>query len=257
MSHRPCQSTTKSGAPCTIDAGPRGLCHVHDPDAAYALQHPGTREALLARDDVQQALRNWAASQEATQTSDTGRGVTSGDRGRVSSELVVRGVWDEWGDLTRFLESARLAFDRERQLWSSLEIADPSAVTLAAPAGDGNYRVSLGQHLETLADDHTLCASVLIHSYALAETTALDRLDRGLNKGKGIEDWGQQLLESNGSTWTDVIGGKAGAVEVAVMRNACTHGGRRLGTTAVARLARAGAPDRPADVPLSLTYSQL
>jgi len=32
-------------------------------------------------------------------------------------------LFDEWGRITRFLESARLPFARERNLWTSLEIA--------------------------------------------------------------------------------------------------------------------------------------
>lgn len=33
-------------------------------------------------------------------------------------------LWDTWAELTRFLESARLAFARERALWESLELAN-------------------------------------------------------------------------------------------------------------------------------------
>ena len=35
-------------------------------------------------------------------------------------------VWTEWAELTRFMESARMAFARERNLWHSLEITDRS-----------------------------------------------------------------------------------------------------------------------------------
>lgn len=31
-------------------------------------------------------------------------------------------LWDSWGALTRFLESARIALARERDLWTSLEL---------------------------------------------------------------------------------------------------------------------------------------
>jgi hypothetical protein len=58
---RPCAARTKAGRPCPIHAGPRGLCHVHDPDAKYAQQHPSTRLALLRRPDVQLALTSDAS----------------------------------------------------------------------------------------------------------------------------------------------------------------------------------------------------
>lgn len=51
-----CLAVKKDGAPCSIDAGRRGLCHVHDPDAAYAMQHPAARLALFKRADIRRAL---------------------------------------------------------------------------------------------------------------------------------------------------------------------------------------------------------
>ena len=51
-----CMAVTQKGAPCPTGAGARGLCHIHDPDGAYALQHPATRLALLRRPDIRRAL---------------------------------------------------------------------------------------------------------------------------------------------------------------------------------------------------------
>src|SRR4051794_15566481 len=85
-----------------------------------------------------------------------------------------------------------------------------------------------------------LFASVLIHSYALAETAAADRLGGDARDFGGIEDWGMRLLATTGSTWAALKEGRAGAVEVAVVRNAYAHGGRRIDEPAAKRLRDVG-----------------
>jgi hypothetical protein len=49
------------------------------------------------------------------------------------------GPYDEWGRLTRFLESSRLAFARERNLWASLGIDEPEQVRISVPAHERCY----------------------------------------------------------------------------------------------------------------------
>ena len=158
-------------------------------------------------------------------------------------------VWDEWGALTRFLESARLAFARESRLWHSLELSDRDSVTITAPRGSQSaYQVRLQQHLDAVDDEVTLLASVLIHSYALVESTACDLLGIDSRTAGGIEKWGHRLLESNDRDWTDVVDGRSGAVEVAVIRNAFAHGGRTITTKDADRLHKAGSlPRSPGD----------
>src|SRR5689334_6019091 len=85
-------------------------------------------------------------------------------------------VWDEWDRLTRFLESTRLAYDREIQSLSSLRGNDLTV------RGTGEYQVLLDDHLAAVKDEGILCASVLIHSFALAESAAADRLGRSLRQ---------------------------------------------------------------------------
>jgi hypothetical protein len=167
-------------------------------------------------------------------------------------------VWDEWGALTRFLESARLAFARESRLWHSLEIRDRESVTITAPRGELDpYQVRLEQHLDAVDDEVTLLASVLIHSYALAEATACDMLGIDSRVAGGIEKWGHRLLQANGRSWTDVLDGEPGAVEVAVVRNAFAHGGRAITAKDAERLQKAGSPPRNPGDQLSLTYDEL
>jgi hypothetical protein len=161
-----------------------------------------------------------------------------------NDERVLAPVWIEWGRLTRFLESARLAFAREHNLWTSLELRSADAVKLSAASDHGTYKVSLKEHLDAVRDEETLLGSVLIHSYALAESAAAERLCGVAHDFGGIEDWGTRLLATTESTWDSLDDGLAGAVEVAVFRNAYAHGTRRIDTYAANRLRRSASRPR-------------
>ncbi|GAA5017988.1 hypothetical protein GCM10023258_04520 [Terrabacter aeriphilus] len=166
-------------------------------------------------------------------------------------------VWTEWGALTRFLESARVAFARERNLWHSLELADPQIVQITTTTGVRRYQVALASHLAAVDDEVTLYASVLIHTYALTEAAATSKLGIDSRAAGGIETWGKLLLDANGRDWTGVFEGEGGAVEVAVVRNAFAHGTRVIDSAAEARLVAAGASPRTAGDAVSLTYEEL
>lgn len=173
-------------------------------------------------------------------------------------DLDHASVWHEWGRITRFLESARLAFAREHALWSTLEIADLKNVAVHAPTGaTSNYQVRLNQHLAAIGDEETLLASVLIHSYALAESGAADHLGVDSRDFGGIEDWGARLLASASGTWDQVLDGLAGAVEVAVVRNTYAHGTRVIDPAASTRLVEAGGPELAAGSSIAITYEDL
>jgi len=98
----------------------------------------------------------------------------------------------------------------------------------------------LKDHLDAVRDEETLLASVVIHSYALAESAAAERLGGDARDFGGIEDWGTRLLATTGSTWDCLEQGLAGAVEVAVFRNAYAHGSRRIDASAANRLRHVG-----------------
>ncbi len=164
-------------------------------------------------------------------------------------------AWDEWRRITRFLESARLAFDREADLWGSLQIADDTQISVST--GKGIFEVDVGTHRAAVGDVETLFASVLIHSYALAESAASDHLGRDSRSFGGIEDWGGRLLKAAGSEWEKVMDGEVGAVEVAVVRDAFAHGAREVDARAAARLAKLGLKSRPSGSRVSLDYETL
>lgn len=151
-----------------------------------------------------------------------------------------------------------MAFARERELWQSLEFEDPSTVRIQGSSGTtGSYRIDLADHLEAIRDETTFLASVLIHSYALAESAASEALSLQSSALGGIEVWGGQLLARNGHTWSDVYGGLTGAVEVAVIRNVLAHGGRTLDAAGASRLAATGSTSREAGSPVELHYDEL
>jgi hypothetical protein len=139
----------------------------------------------------------------------------------------------------------------------TLDIADLNDVVLQVAVSDGQYKITVGEHLDAIRDEEMLYASVLIHSYALAESIACDVLGQSPTAAGGIESWGERLLLANGKTWAAVKDGLAGAVEVAVVRNAFAHGTRRIEARMVKRLNKAGSPPRADGSSVSLTYEEL
>ena len=134
----------------------------------------------------------------------------------------MAGVWEDWSELTNFLE--------ESWMFLSPDQAEPS---------------------------HLLLASVLIHSYALAESTAAEKLQVEWRELGTIERWGTKLLEAQGKSWSRVSGGLYGAVEVAVARNAFAHGQRVFDVAAQGRLDRARPDDREVPERAHLDYGTL
>jgi hypothetical protein len=137
-----------------------------------------------------------------------------------------------------------------------LELANREQAKIKVRVGSGWYKTGLDQHIQAVLDEEMLYASVLIDSYALAESAAIDAL--GLVRApQGIETWGTQLLERAATDRTVVKDGQSGAVEVAIVRNAFAHGTRRIDAAAVKRLKDNGAPHRCAGTQVSLTYEDL
>lgn len=166
-----------------------------------------------------------------------------------------RHPWDEWARLTQFLQSARFVFARERELWAALGIKNAARVRVAAP--DGSYSALVHKHVDTLEDAEILYESVLVHSYALAESAAAVRLETDQRCLGRIEEWGAALLRTTDRAWTDVEGDLAGAVEVAVARNAFAHGARTIDPATRKRLLDAGAPARAVGSVVTLSYAEL
>lgn len=160
----------------------------------------------------------------------------------TSSEETL--VWNEWSRITRFLESSRIAFDREAMLWNSLEIKDKKSLSLVTRDGPSTYSVVLSEHLKALKTHDVLFSLVLGSTYALAESYA--RLKLGLRDDQdlsgGIESWGKSMLDATGHDWTKVLGGLAGMVEVSAVRNAYAHGAKTVNQKMLNRFIAHGHP---------------
>lgn len=166
--------------------------------------------------------------------------------------------WNEWGRLTRFMESARISFQREARLWQSLELQKPDEIKVHVNDDNSYYAVTLEQHCQAVNDEWLLFGLVLVASYALAESAASEKLGlTNIADAGGVENWGQRLLDGSGSKWSDVKDGKKGAVEVAVIRNLIAHGDRTYSQTAVNRLSAAGVTNIEVGDPLVLTHTAL
>lgn len=169
-------------------------------------------------------------------------------------------IWDEWKRITRFLESSRIAFDREELLWASLEVKEKKGVSLVTKDGPSTYSVDLQDHLKAIRTHDVLFSLVLSATYALAESYG--RLKLGLpdddDLSGGIEAWGKKLLAATGHDWPQVLDGLAGMVEVSVMRNAYAHGLRTVNQKMVNRFVAHGLYcPWPLGDEISLTYERV
>ena len=166
--------------------------------------------------------------------------------------------WNEWGRLTRFLESARISFQREAKLWQSLEIQKPEEIKVHVSDDKSYYSVTLEQHCQAVNDEWLLYGLVLVASYALAEAAVAEKLELSqVTDIGGVEAWGQKLLDKSKSKWGDVKDGRKGAVEVAVIRNTIAHGDRTYSPKSINRLTAAGIETRKAGDPVELNHLTL
>lgn len=162
-------------------------------------------------------------------------GMTASEDSRPTSAL-----WARWGDLTRSLISTRVAVERERSFWESLNFTNRSNLKIKAKVRGGGFTIRLVDHVRALDDEGTVLAAALVLSYSLAESAANDRLGLDSRRVAGIEDWGGRLLKSVEADWSKVEGGLPGAVELGVVRNLIVHGADTVDHKSYQRLVAAG-----------------
>lgn len=97
-------------------------------------------------------------------------------------------LWNEWERLTRFLESSRVVFARERVMWELLDLADFDGARIKTTRDQVTYDVDLDDHLEALADEEILWGSVLVYSFAQTQAAVTEKLDIDMRVSAGIED---------------------------------------------------------------------
>lgn len=169
----------------------------------------------------------------------------------------MSGIWDRWGALTRSMMSTRVAIARERAFWEQLDFTNRSTLKIKATVGETRYPIRLVDHVGALDDEGTLMSATLVLSYALAEAAALERLDLESRSVAGIEDWGGRLLRASGRAWLDVTDGRAGAVEVGVVRNLIVHGQLAVDQKNLTRLESAGSEAFRLGDAIDLTYERV
>lgn len=172
----------------------------------------------------------------------------SGDAPETSS------LWSRWGALTRSLLSMRVAVERERSFWESLNFTNRSDLKIKAKARGGRFTIRLVDHVQALDDEGAILAAALVLSYSVAESAATDHLGLDSRNVAGIEDWGGRLLASADADWNHVEGGLAGAVEVGVIRNLIVHGAERVDVKSQRRLVAAGCSRFAPGASLALDY---
>lgn len=171
-------------------------------------------------------------------------------------------IWDEWLALTRLQWSGRIAFEVEAARWASPYLHGVDAVSVKISDGGGHYETSLENHLKALEDQRLFLSLILTRSYSLLESHAKlaefiirterwgmleegvsgddqDEIDSIELQG-GIEVWSQKLMDRVGQDWGAVFKGKAGLIEVSIVRNALIHGCSRASSRLVENAVRRG-----------------
>jgi len=155
-------------------------------------------------------------------------------------------MWREWKKLTRLQWSGRIAFNTEVGRWSNTFIKDHDKLTISTSEAGGKYELPLDGHLETLRDETAFCGLILARSYSLLENHSKlikyvaqnelwsvvgceiseeqqDLVD-AIELGGGIEVWSAHIMDLVKQDWEQVYGGKAGLVEISIVRNSLLHG---------------------------------
>jgi hypothetical protein len=180
---------------------------------------------------------------------------------------IASPVWSGWGNVTRLHGSALIAFATERERWSSTAYDEMTEVIFSDSGSE--FRAYVSRHSETLQDTSLLNSFAFLRYFSLTETHC--RFSRYIvDKGRwdliandpsmeeieeiesitlsgGIETWSQQILDLAGQSWAQIYGGKAGLVELSIVRNALAHG-----RTKVTRDMIANARKRGVELPLEL-----
>ena len=154
-------------------------------------------------------------------------------------------VWEEWGRITRFVESSRYTLMTAAVEFDRVQGLTPIPATIEIELAGTRYEVTFEQHSAALRDLWCLHSSALLLYYALAESAVAEALDcENLQGFNGIEDWAGRLLERSGTKWAD-DDERTGIVELGVVRNLIAHGERTYTQRAVTKLAAAGVDPAP------------
>ncbi len=173
------------------------------------------------------------------------------------------GIWNDWKEWTQFLALVDYSLESSAAVWRYLPVKDRDQVTLVRTNGGSKFSCPGDRFLPTLESRHTVCTLLILSSYALIEGHVEEVLKhaaasplasvplvndfrsgaitaKGFCSNGGVETWGTILLNAFGRDWSSVHDGKAGAVEVAAVRNALAHGKKCVSASMVNRVTAAG-----------------
>ncbi|WP_421176306.1 hypothetical protein [Aeromonas jandaei] len=177
--------------------------------------------------------------------------------------LPILPVWTSWKELTQFLALSDHVLISQHEQWRQLPIPNKPAIKILRQDGPYKFETDGETYEKILADRHVLASVVLLNSYALVESAVrqiyeLLISDLSVNtplltqiraaqtsitdtvKNGGIEAWGTRILTDLGRNWSYVETGKAGLVEVAIVRNAIAHGEANVTQSMVNRVNAVG-----------------
>jgi len=169
-------------------------------------------------------------------------------------------VWNEWRELTRLQWSGRIAFETELEKWQSPHLADTEKVSIVISDCGANYKTSLENHVKTISDHSLFCSLIFLRSYSLMEGHAKlvkfivdqqrwrlledEMTEEERNQidaiwlNNAIENWSDELMTQTGQPWSEIYKGKAGLVEMSIIRNAFMHGYSRVSQELLDKAAR-------------------
>lgn len=176
-------------------------------------------------------------------------------------------IWDQWGELTRFLLASEMALASYAIYLETLPIRDRGDAIIKDPSGDSKFQCSFDDFLGTLKKEEQLYKVVLPSYVALLEeharnlieylilnrnvsassfnsiaTQSPDQTAESYILNTGVEVWGAVILKTGDRDWSDVDGGLPILVEAFAVRNLISHGLYSFNEKAINRLKNVGVP---------------
>lgn len=159
-------------------------------------------------------------------------------------------IWKQWGELTAYHNALDVACDWYSALWSLVPIEEIDKTQVVRRRDVSEFTRNTGEFRKLLDDRLPLANLIFLSSYALFETYCTDAFERLSAASKapvsadyltgGIECWTDRLLKLSGRNWSAVKCGRAGILEVGLVRNSLAHGAKAFSVKDVARFTAIG-----------------
>ena len=195
----------------------------------------------------------------------------------MESGWIELPFWEEWGAITRIHGSAMVAFDHSMLVMQRQIVAE---VELVHSESGSAFKTLAVDHLSRITHGNDLHKMALLRYYSAFETfvrfaefvtttgnfdfvsrplaiSEIEMIESHLLKG-GVEAWADVSIRKLKQNWVDVYGGKAGLVEVSLLRNAIAHGVRSMNQSMLdAAVARSAALPFQAGQAITISFELL